>query len=111
MNGSCRVLSYSVTQRTGELGIRIALGARAWDVMRLVLRQGMALALAGLISGALAALALRRTIQTILFDVRGNDAGTFVTVMISLAIVSLPACVPPAWRAGRIDPLLALRQE
>jgi len=105
------VLSYSVTQRTGELGIRIALGARAWDVMRLVLGQGVALALAGLASGALGALALRRTIETILFDVRGNDAGTFVTVMISLAIVSLLACVPPAWRAGRIDPLLALRQE
>jgi putative ABC transport system permease protein len=105
------VLSYSVTQRTSDLGIRIALGARAWDVMRLVLREGMLLALVGLAAGALGALAMRRTIETILFGVHADDPGTFVTVMFTLAIVSLLACTVPAWRAGRIDPLLALRQE
>jgi putative ABC transport system permease protein len=105
------VLSYSVTQRTGELGIRIALGARAWDVMWLVLGQGMALAIGGLAAGALAAFALRQSIETILFGVHANDPGTFVTVILALALVSLLACLAPAWRAGRIDPLLALRQE
>jgi putative ABC transport system permease protein len=65
----------------------------------------------GLAAGALGALAMRRTIETILFGVHADDPGTFVTVMFTLAIVSLLACTVPAWRAGRIDPLLALRQE
>jgi putative ABC transport system permease protein len=105
------VLSYSVTQRTSELGIRIALGARTSDVAGLVLRQGMLLSVAGLAAGALGALALQKLLQTILFGVSARDPWTFVVVLLGLAAVSVLACALPAWRAGRIDPLTALRQE
>jgi ABC-type antimicrobial peptide transport system permease subunit len=100
-----------VTQRTSELGIRIALGARTSDVAGLVLRQGMLLSIAGLAAGALGALALQKLLQTILFGVSARDPWTFVVVLLGLGAVSVLACALPAWRAGRIDPLIALRQE
>ncbi|HEV8146455.1 MAG TPA: ABC transporter permease [Bryobacteraceae bacterium] len=105
------VLSYSVTQRTSELGIRIALGARTSDVAGLVLRQGMLLSMAGLVAGALGALALQKLLQTVLFGVSARDPWTFVVVLLGLGAVSGLACALPAWRASRIDPLIALRQE
>jgi putative ABC transport system permease protein len=105
------VLAYSVTQRTNEIGVRIALGAGAPNIVRLVLGQGMLLAAIGLVVGAAGALALQRAVSTILFGISPRDPATFATVLASLAAVSLLACFLPAWRAGRIDPLRALREE
>ncbi len=105
------VLAYAVTQRTGEIGVRIALGAGAGRIMRLVLGQGMLLAAIGLVVGAGGALALERAVATILFGISPRDPATFATVLVSLAAVSFLACFLPAWRAGRIDPLRALREE
>jgi ABC-type antimicrobial peptide transport system permease subunit len=109
--GVYSVLSYSVSQRTAEIGVRIALGAHASDIMRLVLRQGMTLAAIGLCAGGLGALALHRALDTMLFGISPRDPGTFVAVLISLAAVSLVACSMPAWKASRVDPLVALRQD
>ncbi len=105
------VLAYSVTQRTGEIGVRLALGAGAGGIMRLVIGQGMLLAATGLIAGAVGALAFERALSTVLFGISARDPATFATALISLAGVSLVACSLPAWRAGRIDPLQTLRQE
>ena len=105
------VLSYSVSQRTAEIGVRIALGAHASDIMRLVLRQGMMLAAIGLCAGALGALALHRALNTMLFGISARDPGTFIAVLTCLAAVSLLACSMPAWKASRVDPLIALRQD
>jgi putative ABC transport system permease protein len=105
------VLAYSVTQRAGEIGVRIALGAGAGGIMRLVIGQGMLLAAIGLAAGAAGALALERAVSTILFGISAHDPATFAGVLASLALVSLLACSLPAWRAGRLDPLQALRQE
>src|ERR1051326_5616656 len=105
------VLSYSVTQRTSEIGIRAALGAQPKQVLALVLRQGMALSAVGVVSGALAALTLMRFASTLLYGVSAADPATYIAISLLLTAVAFLACYVPAYRATRIDPLVALRFE
>jgi putative ABC transport system permease protein len=105
------LLSHAVTQRTQEMGIRMALGAQVSDVLKLVLRQGMTLAIIGEAIGLLGAFVLTRLMRGLLFGVTPNDATTFVVVAGVLAVVALLACYVPARRATKVDPLIALRYE
>ncbi|HWN99400.1 MAG TPA: ABC transporter permease [Blastocatellia bacterium] len=105
------VISYSVTQRTHEIGIRMALGAQPRNVMTLVIRQGMMLALIGLAVGLAASLALTQIMESLLFEVSATDQATFAVVAVLLAGVALLACWIPARRAARVDPMVALRCE
>ncbi len=105
------VMSYSVSQYTREIGIRMALGARVSDVVRLIVRQGMTLVLIGLGIGAAGAFGLTRLLSTLLYDVKPTDPATFIAVSLLLAAVAFLANYIPARRATRIDPLNALRYE
>jgi putative ABC transport system permease protein len=104
------VMAYSVTQRTQEIGIRMALGAQKSDILRLVVRQGMMLALIGVIAGLAGAFALTRVISNLLFGVGASDPVTFSAISLLLIFVSLIACYLPARRAARLNPTVALAE-
>ena len=105
------VISYTVSQRTHEIGIRMALGAKGSDVVKLVVAQGVALTISGVVVGVAASLGLTRLMSTLLFGVGPTDVATFASVALLLTVVALTACVIPARRATKVDPMFALRCE
>jgi len=105
------VLSYLVAQRTTEIGIRIALGAQRDQVMGLVLRDGLAPAVTGLILGLVMSVGVTRLMRSMLYEVSPFDPAVFVLVALTLLFVAAAACAFPAWRASRLDPMQALRTE
>jgi ABC-type antimicrobial peptide transport system permease subunit len=104
-------MSYTVGQRTQEIGVRMALGAQPKNMLALVLGRGAGLALAGIFAGTLGALALTRFLSSLLFEVPSKDPITFVVVAGLLLLVALAACYFPARRAMKVDPMVALRYE
>jgi putative ABC transport system permease protein len=105
------VLSFTVTQRTQEIGVRVALGAHSRDVLRMVFSHGLKLFAIGAALGLVAALALSRTMSHLLYGISASDPLSFLAVTFLLALVTLLACYLPARRAMRVDPLVALRYE
>jgi ABC-type antimicrobial peptide transport system permease subunit len=102
-------MSYTVSQSTRELGLRMALGANASDLLRLVMSQGLTLTAGGIVLGAAAALGLTRLMGNLLYQVSPRDPLAFASAFLVMAIASLAACFLPAWRATRTDPVRALR--
>jgi putative ABC transport system permease protein len=111
MVGIYGVISYTVTQRTREIGVRLALGAQPHDVIRLVLGEGMILAAIGIGVGAAGALALAKILESVLFEIKPRDPATFIAVSIAVAAAAAAACYVPARRAMRVDPTVALKYE
>jgi ABC-type antimicrobial peptide transport system permease subunit len=105
------VIAFVVNQRTREIGIRMALGARPADALAMVVRQGMTLVFAGVVIGLVMALALGRSLESLLFGVRPADPLTLAGVSVFLLFVAFAACALPALRASRVDPIHALRNE
>lgn len=105
------VIAFSVAQRTREIGVRMALGAQQLDVLKLILNQGMGMVGAGIALGLLGAFAATRVMATLLFGVQTTDPATFITVSLLLGFVALAACLIPARRASKVDPIVALRYE
>ncbi|MFY9727068.1 MAG: FtsX-like permease family protein, partial [Bryobacteraceae bacterium] len=105
------VMAYSVAERTREIGVRIALGARRGQVAAMVVREALPTAAAGIAAGLVATWALTRLMAALLYDVQATDPETFAVVAILLGITALAACAGPALRAASIDPTVALRYE
>jgi putative ABC transport system permease protein len=111
MAGVYGVMSYSVGQRTTEIGLRMALGANTGAILWMIVREGFALVAAGIGLGLGASLAATRLVTSLLFEVSPNDPATYVSVIISLGTITVAACYVPARRALTVDPVVALRQE
>jgi putative ABC transport system permease protein len=105
------VIAYSVSRRTREIGLRMALGARPAGVLRLVMRQGAALVMAGLVAGAALAAAVSQLLSRLLFGVRPLDPAAWLLASLTLGLAAAAACYIPARRAMRVDPMVALRSE
>jgi putative ABC transport system permease protein len=109
--GMYAVMSYAVSQRTHEIGIRVALGASAADIFRLVIGQGLALTLAGIAIGLAGAFGVTRALSGLLYGVSSTDALTFIGLSLVLGIVAMMACYLPARKASSVDPMIALRHQ
>jgi putative ABC transport system permease protein len=109
--GLSGVIAYSVSRRTREIGVRMALGAEPGDVLKLVVRQGMSLTVFGVALGLIGSIALIRLMKSLLFGVSLTDPVTFVGMPLLLIVVAALACFFPARRAAKVDPLVALRQD
>jgi putative ABC transport system permease protein len=105
------MIAHSVSQRTHEIGIRMALGAQRTQLLRMVIREGMLLALTGVAAGIVGSIALSRVLGNLLFGINASDPGTFVAVAALFTVVTFVACYIPARRAMRVDPMVALRYE
>ena len=110
-SGIYGVMAHAVTQRTQEMGVRVALGAQRGDIFRLVLGQGMRLVISGAVLGVTGAWAATRILKSLLFGITPTDIPTYAVVLTFLILVALVACWVPARRATRVDPMVALRYE